>query len=74
MKYIIIIAVLMNSCTVAEVAAPPRQPDVRTKTLTLPQKCEYLRTEHDPATWNPVTETYPTNHAWQECMGVGVKS
>lgn len=74
MKYIIVLAVLMNSCTVAEVAAPPRQPEDRTKTPTLPQKCESFRTEKDPATWNPVTETFPRNAKWEDCMGVGVKS
>jgi len=40
---------------------------------TLPQKCAVHLVEHDPDTWDEVTETYPRNDAWENCMGVGRK-
>jgi hypothetical protein len=46
---------------------------VRTKPLTLPQKCRHLLREPDPATWDEEKHEYPPNHAWEECMGVGRK-
>lgn len=52
----------------APVAQPPRE-----KTLTLPQKCRYLLRTPDPDSWDPVTETYPSNYEWEDCMGVGRK-
>lgn len=35
--------------------------------------CSEFVVEYDEEDWNEVTETYPTNHAWQDCMGVGSK-
>jgi hypothetical protein len=32
--------------------------------------CEHLTREYRDDEWNEVTETYPTNEAWNECMGV----
>ena len=40
---------------------------------TLPQKCEQYRVTPDPDTWDEVTETYPRNEKWENCMGVGHK-
>tara|TARA_R100001086_G_scaffold230028_1_gene150177 strand:+ start:301 stop:576 length:276 start_codon:yes stop_codon:yes gene_type:complete len=40
------------------------------KEPTLPEKCEHLRRDPDPATWNPDTEEYPPNREWEACMGV----
>lgn len=41
--------------------------------VSVPQACEHLRREPDPLTWNEETDSYPPNHAWEECMGVGRK-
>lgn len=43
------------------------------KRLTLPQKCAEFRREPDPDSWDPVTDTYPPNIEWENCMGVGRK-
>ena len=36
-----------------------------------PALCAHLRRNYTEEDWDPVTETYPTNEAWNECMGVG---
>lgn len=41
------------------------------KRLTLPQKCAVHLREPDPDSWDPVTDTYPPNIEWENCMGVG---
>lgn len=40
---------------------------------TLPQQCAHLSREPDPATWDAVSDTYPPNLEWEDCMGVGRK-
>lgn len=52
-------------------AASVITPDTPAASLTRPQLCAHLRKEPDPATWDAVTDTYPRNHAWEDCMGVG---
>lgn len=37
----------------------------------LPSECRHLERDPDPATWDPITETYPPNEEWENCMGVG---
>jgi len=52
----------------------PEEPVIQTEkpvTLSRPQSCAHLSLEPDPETWNPVTEEYPPNDEWEECMGVG---
>lgn len=41
--------------------------------VTRPEKCRVYLKPHDPETWDPITEEYPPNHEWEECMGVGRK-
>jgi hypothetical protein len=42
--------------------------------ISLPEKCAVHQVEYDlEKDWDPVTETYPRNDAWEECMGVGRK-
>lgn len=41
--------------------------------LTRPQLCSEFAVEYEPEQWNEVTESYPTNHAWESCMGVSSK-
>ena len=39
--------------------------------VPVPLKCaEYKRTYTDDE-WDEVTDTYPPNHEWMDCMGVG---
>lgn len=38
---------------------------------TRPQLCSRLLREPDPATWDAITDTYPRNAEWEDCMGVG---
>ena len=40
---------------------------------TLVQQCAYLKESHDPGEWNAETDSYEPNHAWWDCMGVGIK-
>lgn len=47
------------------------EPSLHTVQPTLPQQCAHLLREPDPDTWDEVTETYPRNTAWENCMGVG---
>jgi hypothetical protein len=35
-----------------------------------PEMCRHLMRSPELKTWNPVTETYPRNKAWEKCMGV----
>lgn len=45
-----------------------------TRSVSLPEKCAVHRVEYDlEKDWDPVTETYPRNEAWENCMGVGRK-
>lgn len=69
--FIVVVAITVSSYY----QTPAKQPvEVeRTKTLTLPQKCQYLLREPDPDTWNPETDSYPPNLEWENCMGVGRK-
>jgi hypothetical protein len=39
--------------------------------VSRPRACEHLRREYTEDEWDPVTETYPENVAWNDCMGVG---
>ncbi len=32
--------------------------------------CSKHRSYHDYSDWDPITETYPSNPAWEKCMGV----
>jgi len=72
LRYLLFFLILLGSCSglPEKPVVLPEEPVARTVTLTLPQKCSDLRREPDPATWDEVTETYPTNYAWEECMGV----
>lgn len=36
-----------------------------------PRNCSEFAVVYDEEDWNVVTETYPINHAWNDCMGVG---
>lgn len=36
-----------------------------------PRACEHLKRDYTEDEWDPVTETYPENVAWNDCMGVG---
>lgn len=65
----VILFILIGSCT-GEIRELPVQVERVSRTQTLPEKCNALRKTPDPETWDEVTETYPTNHAWEECMGV----
>lgn len=42
-------------------------------TVPLPVKCAKYRRTYREDEWNPVTETYPINHEWMDCIGVGYK-
>ncbi len=39
---------------------------------TYPPDCDKHVVEYIESDWNEETESYPTNHAWIECMGVGL--
>ncbi len=42
---------------------------------TRPQSCEHLMNDRQDRNdeWNEEAGTYPLNHAWMDCMGVGIK-
>lgn len=58
---------------IAGFEAAKAEPLAPTAQQTLPQKCSHLRMEPDPKTWDEETDSYPRNHAWESCMGVGRK-
>ena len=41
--------------------------------MSLPEKCRPLLGTPDPTSWDPVSDSYPTDGKWAECMGVGKK-
>ena len=46
----------------------------RPVSMTLPQRCaKYHIQYHGDELWNEETQSYPPNHAWMDCMGVGVR-
>lgn len=63
--YLLILITGFEAAKAAEIAIP------KAPRLSLPQKCEVYRIEYTEDQWDEVTETYPTNHEWENCMGVG---
>ena len=53
--------------------AAKAEPLLHTVQPTLPQRCSHLLREPDPDTWDVITETYPRNIPWENCMGVSPK-
>jgi len=49
----------------------PKAHEPRSQFGTYAPDCGEFIVEYDEEDWNDVTETYPVNHAWQDCMGVG---
>lgn len=56
---------------------PPTNPisdEISVRHVPLPKACEHLRaTAAERGEWNPETESYPRNTAWENCMQVGPK-
>ena len=71
-RLVIISLSLVLSCAspipTEEVVPLPVKEEIPTKTR--PQLCAHLHRKPDDGTWDPVTETYPRNRAWEKCMGV----
>lgn len=65
--------VIIGSCVSSEPLDVSMPPISTPQKQTLPEKCAKYHREYTEADWNPVTETYPTNHDWINCMGVGYK-
>ena len=67
------LGLVLGSCTTA---VDPIADEITVERVAfhLPTACEKLRIKYDIKTdWDPVTETYPRNEAWENCMGVGRK-
>ena len=66
--YVVGVVTLITKAQGAEVVsiALPKAPRV-----SLPQQCEHLHIEYTDEWWDEALESYPINHAWEECMGVG---
>jgi len=64
-----LLGLVLGSCTAASDKTPDTYEQVQVR-LTRPQMCADLSIDPDPETWDPVTETYPRNEAWEKCMGV----
>ena len=47
-------------------------PEPHQSRQTLSHQCAQHIVEYDESDWDEETETYPTNHAWFDCMGVGL--
>ena len=49
----------------------PMSSSVKEIVKSRPEICSSLRKTPDWDSWDPVTDTYPDNTEWMECMGVG---
>ena len=49
----------------------PQAHEPRSQFGTYAPDCSEFVVEYEEEDWNEVTETYPANHAWQDCMNVG---
>lgn len=71
---IIISAAAVGSCSPSSVLRDDFKMDrVSQERHDLPRRCAHLRRTYTDDEWDPVTETYPENKEWNECMGVGRK-
>jgi len=65
-----LLGLVLGSCTTA-VEPIADEITVEHVAFHLPTACEKLRIKYDiEKDWDPVTETYPRNEAWENCMGV----
>lgn len=75
MRRLLIISTLATgSCSspfVADDVLEMDRVDEVSHSVSRPRACEHLRREYTEDEWDPVTETYPENVAWNDCMGVG---
>lgn len=69
-KQIILIGLLLNSCAPPTSEGPVPILELELDQRSLPQRCEQYVREYSDDEWDPLTETYPTNVAWEHCMGV----
>ena len=67
---IILVAASLTTCTrvVGDVSAEP----IEESKMDRPSTCERFRREYRDDEWDEVTETFPENIAWNECMGVAL--
>lgn len=69
---IIVSAAAVGSCSPSSVLRDDFKMDrVDEVVVSRPASCAHLRRTYTDDEWDPVTETYPENVAWNECMGVG---
>lgn len=66
-------ALIIGSCVSSERPDVSMPPISVARKQTLPESCTKYHREYTVADWNPVTESYPLNHEWMNCMGVGLK-
>lgn len=72
----VIMAVVVAMCVpivAATMAHNENKPKAHEPRQQSAPDCSMYHVEHAESEWDEVTETYPVNHAWNDCMGVGYK-
>jgi len=72
----ILVLIAVGSCSlepVHQVLTNMESSSQKTRPMSLPEKCRPLLGTPDPTSWDPVSDSYPTDGKWAECMGVGKK-